>query len=350
MNRNFGKIKFGKKNFIVFLILNVSLFIVFLSLYFFNVTELQNLYFISITFFMLVNIFSLNYLGFNYNSNLQRIYKVLHKIRNQKVLENEQVDLSDELKLIEIELKKLIRKNKDSKKRLKKLEIMRSRFLGNVSHEIRTPLFAIQGYLETLLNGALDNPKVNRKFLTNAYRQVKNLDELLNDLIDISMLESGEMKLKPEEFFAHEIFDDLLEYFAPMVSKKNLKLNVEYSKNEQKIYGDRKRLKQVFVNLIQNAIKYTEMGSVTIVLDETEEFVVIRIVDTGIGIASINHKKIFERFFRVDKDRSKKVGGTGLGLAIVKHIIKAHKAEICLKSKLGEGSEFQIKLRKKLNF
>ncbi len=233
--------------------------------------------------------------------------------------------------------------------RLKKLEKIRSEFLGNVSHELRTPIFMLQGYLETLLDGAINDPVVSRDFLEKAHANAMRLNALLQDLIEISRIESGDMKMSFRYFPIVELTENVIEQYRETASSK--KLNLMLCKNdvsdEQIVFGDRERLAQVLSNLIDNAIKYTQPGGeVSIHLEHEGEYVRVSVRDTGIGISAEHHDRIFERFYRVDKERSRDAGGTGLGLAIVKHIIEAHNSTITVKSELGKGSIFSFLLKK----
>ena len=232
---------------------------------------------------------------------------------------------------------------------LKKLERVRSEFLGNVSHELRTPIFSLQGFLETLLDGAVDDPTVNRDFLEKAHKHAGRLNALLNDLIEISRIESGEMKMSfrfmPLADFLREVSDEM----AAAAAKKSLRLSVNTGEcADDKVYGDRERLKQVMINLLDNAIKYTDNGgSITVsARREGPEAVCVEVADTGSGIPEAHLGRIFERFYRVDRDRSREVGGTGLGLAIVKHIVEAHGGVIRVESAVGKGSKFMFTLRR----
>jgi two-component system, OmpR family, phosphate regulon sensor histidine kinase PhoR len=230
---------------------------------------------------------------------------------------------------------------------LRKLERVRSEFLGNVSHELRTPIFSLQGFLETLLDGAIDDPSVNREFLEKAHKHAGRLNALLNDLIEISRIESGEMKMS---FRYMPIGEFLLETIAEHKSaaeKKGISLTVDVSATPgDKVYADRARLAQVMINLLDNAVKYTDTGgSVTCRTRKEGDRCVIDVTDTGSGIAPEHHARVFERFYRVDRDRSRDVGGTGLGLAIVKHIVEAHGGKIGLESVPGQGSTFHFSLR-----
>jgi len=231
---------------------------------------------------------------------------------------------------------------------LRKLERVRSEFLGNVSHELRTPIFSVQGFIETLLDGAVDDPQVNRDFLEKAHHHVVRLNTLLSDLIEISRIESGEMKMSFRYFPVIDFLRQVTDEMRPMADKEGLRLSVrdEVPPGEV-VYGDRDRLKQVLVNLVDNAIKYTEKGGeVTIGARREGERVVVSVADTGTGIAQEHLPRIFERFYRVDRDRSREVGGTGLGLAIVKHIVEAHGSSVAVESEPGKGSMFSFGLKR----
>jgi two-component system phosphate regulon sensor histidine kinase PhoR len=229
---------------------------------------------------------------------------------------------------------------------LKRLQRVRTEFLANVSHELRTPIFAIQGYIETLLDGAVNDKKVNKNFLEKAIQHTNNLNTLLNDLIDISMIESGEMGMTFRYFDINEYLQNIVKELAPLASEKNIELIYVPLNKKLQLFGDKGRLRQVMINLIQNSIKYTEKGKVEVMVVEEPKFGKVIVKDTGIGISQEDLSRIFERFYRVDKARSRAVGGTGLGLAIVKHIVDAHGSKVEVSSVVDSGSEFSFKLKK----
>jgi two-component system phosphate regulon sensor histidine kinase PhoR len=230
----------------------------------------------------------------------------------------------------------------------RKLEQVRNQFLGNVSHELRTPLFALQGFLETLLDGAINDPAVNRDFLAKAHAHAMRLDTLLKDLIDISRIESGEMRMSLRYFALGDLLASVVDDMQPLAKSRNITLSVGAGADLPcQVLGDMSRLTQALTNLIDNAIKYnTPGGSVTVGARDAGDRIWIDVADTGVGIEAEHLPRIFERFYRVDKERSREAGGTGLGLAIVKHIIEAHGGKVEVASTLGRGSTFSFSLRK----
>ena len=295
---------------------------------------------------LLASFLLLYYLRGKRNKELGEIKRIINGIRKNEFYDSNEIHLSDSLSTIQEDIKKMFEKTKNDIEYLKKLERIRTEFLANVSHELRTPIFAIQGYIETLLNGAINDSNVNTYFLEKANHHTLSLSNLLNDLIDISMIESGEMKMSFRYFNINDYLFSIVSELKLMAEEKNIEL-IYYPANEGlQLFGDKNKLKQVMINLIQNAIKYTEKGRVEVLIEEDAKFGRIIVKDSGYGIPENDLSRIFERFYRVDKARSRAVGGTGLGLAIVKHIIEAHGSKIEVKSKVDEGSEFSFKLKK----
>ncbi len=300
-------------------------------------------------FIILSFLFSLifiNFIGRKRLKELNNIQNVIYKIRKNYLTNAEEIKISRNLRGVQEEIQKMFEKMKNDINYLTRLEKMRTEFLANVSHELRTPIFAIQGYVETLLDGAINDKKVNKYFLEKANQHTINLSNLLNDLIDISMIESGEMRMSFRYFNINEYLTPLIKELESMAKEKNLELIFIPVRENLQLLGDKNKLRQVLINLITNAIKYTEQGKVEILVEEEQKFGKIIIKDTGIGIPEEDIARIFERFYRVDKARSRAVGGTGLGLAIVKHITEAHGSAIEVKSEIGKGSEFSFRLKK----
>lgn len=282
---------------------------------------------------------------------LNQIHTTLEEIsggatRNRIVLVNEKLTI-EELSSVVNSINRLADKVTNDILDMKRLERVRSEFLGNVSHELRTPIFAIQGFLETLLDGALDDENVRHQFVERAFVNAERLSTLLTDLIDISRIESGEMKLSLRYFDVNEVINEVGATLSGLAETNNTTLNIITSNTQLDVLIDKERFSQVITNLLENAIKYNKpQGSVTLSAFAENGSVLVKIEDTGIGILEEHIDRIFERFYRVDKDRSRSVGGSGLGLAIVKHIIEAHKATISVQSSYGIGTTFTIRLRR----
>ncbi len=260
----------------------------------------------------------------------------------------------EELRALAIAIDQIAEKQRRDDAARQRLERVRSEFLANVSHEFRTPIFAVQGFIETLLDGAVDDPNVNRDFLERAKSQAERLNNLLNDLIDISRIESGEMRMSFRMFDIQPFLRDFAAEMRPMARARNIEISFASNVTPQKeasVYADKERIKQVLINLVDNAIKYSDQGTAIALelLDgepRTDELTV-SVSDNGIGIAQEHLPRLFERFYRVDKGRARSSpGGTGLGLAIVKHITEAHHGKISVTSQIGKGSTFQFTLRK----
>ena len=232
---------------------------------------------------------------------------------------------------------------------LKKLAVYRREFLGNISHELKTPIFNIQGYILTLLDGGLEDETINRNYLMRTEKSINRLIAIVEDLEEISKLESGELKLNLQRFDITELSRDVLEFLEMKARKYNAKVCLEKHPDKGAfVKADKKRIRQVLINLIENAIKYgdKEDHKVTIRIFDADENYLVEIKDNGPGITEESLPRIFERFYRVDKGRSRDSGGTGLGLAIVKHIVEAHEQSITVRSKIGQGTTFAFTLEK----
>lgn len=232
---------------------------------------------------------------------------------------------------------------------LRQNEQFRKEFLMNLAHELRTPIFTIQGYVDTLLDGALADPEVNRKFLKNTAKGVERLVELVNDLDEISKLESGRMPVVEESFQIQDLIADVYDEFSLLAKTQDIRLSQKRGAERLlSVSADRNKIHQVLSNLIENALKYGHAGgSVTTgCYTVDDKSVYIEVSDDGPGIAAEHLPRIFERFYRADRSRSRNIGGTGLGLAIVKHIIEAHGQTVTVRSTLGVGSSFGFTLTK----
>ncbi len=232
--------------------------------------------------------------------------------------------------------------------KLKGLETYRKEFLGNVYHELKTPIFNLQGYILTLLEGGLDDPEINRLYLERTEQNINRMISIVEDLESISGLESGALNLRMESFNIKKTVREVFEANEMRAKKFNVKLDTGRSKEGSiMVKGDKKRIFQVLNNLVMNSINYgVRNGRTTVNIKESGGKVLIEVTDDGIGISREDLPRIFERFYRVDKSRSRNSGGTGLGLAIVKHILEAHKQSIKVNSVPGEGSSFTFTLDK----
>ncbi|TRM12925.1 PAS domain-containing protein [Lentibacillus cibarius] len=229
---------------------------------------------------------------------------------------------------------------------LKKLEVMRKDFVANVSHELKTPITSITGFTETLLNGAMDDKETLNNFLMIIYDESSRLSNLIEDLLTLSRLEKDEFKLTRTTINFNRLINEVLPIIQQRAEQKGISLTTDVTKDIT-MHADGKRIKQILINLLTNAISYTpENGDVNLSITDEEENVHITVTDNGIGIDQEAIPRIFERFYRVDKARSRDTGGTGLGLAIVKHIVEVHDGKISVDSKLGEGSVFHVLLPK----
>jgi two-component system phosphate regulon sensor histidine kinase PhoR len=247
------------------------------------------------------------------------------------------------------EVKKFARDKKLEIETLKIREEYRKEFLGNVSHELKTPLFTIQGYLLTLLDGAMEDKNIRAKYLERAEKGVERLIYIVKDLDMITKLEVGEINLDVSRFNIVELIQNVFDLFEMKAANKNITLTFDtrYAKPIW-VMADQEKIQQVVTNLVVNSIKYGRKGGTTEVSieDLIKNKIIVRITDNGEGIAKPNIPRLFERFYRVDKSGARSEGGSGLGLAIVKHIIEGHDEKIYVESQIGVGSEFSFTLEK----
>ena len=234
--------------------------------------------------------------------------------------------------------------------RLKEAEAFRKQYLGNVAHELKTPIFNIQGYLSTLLDGGLEDEEINRKYIERAERSVERMINILNDLDTISRLDSNMSQIRPESFDMVALCKEIAEQVELEAQKRNISIVVKGADNLPSrcwVSADKFYIGQVLENLIVNSIRYGKEGGETkITCRDMLDKVLVEVEDNGIGIAKSDLPRVFERFYRTDKGRSREQGGTGLGLAIVKHIIENHGEKVSVRSELGKGSTFTFTLSK----
>ena len=276
------------------------------------------------------------------------IYKLLNKMRKKDFSFVDGVKesaASNPLKQINREIYNYaVNRNKEIED-LKKLEAFRREFLADISHELKTPVFAAQGFVHTLLDGAVEDKKVRGKFLKRAAKSLDKLDSLIQDLLTLSQIETGESKMHYEHFDIVATAREVLDQMENKAEKKGLILKMDdVYEDPIFVYADADRIYRVLTNLISNAIKYTDEGEIDLGFNLSGQNVKVHVKDTGVGIPPDQLNRIFERFFRVEKSRSKEKGGTGLGLAIVKHILEAHNTNISVTSSVNKGSIFSFKL------
>lgn len=310
-------------------------------------------FYLSLLFIILVVFFSVFIITYySLNSFIFEKIKPLYKTINSiNISEKELKSNLDEKDVIEDVQNNVIvwarRKTKEIS-HLRQLEKYRREFLGNVSHELKTPIFNIQGYILTLLDGGLEDTTINKLYLERAEKSVNRMISIVNDLESISRLESGELKLEVKRFDIVKVVEESFEEHE-VLAKEN-KISLQFSNITPRpifVKADKKRIREVINNLIINSIKYGRAnGKTTVDFMDMGDQLMIEIADDGIGISEKDLPRIFERFYRTDKSRSREMGGTGLGLSITKHIIEAHNQNINVRSKINVGSSFTFTLEK----
>ncbi|KJD33815.1 histidine kinase [Tamlana nanhaiensis] len=281
------------------------------------------------------------------------IYKRVKKIYDDlTLLESTNLrkgSITTDMRTLTQEIDKFAKDKKIEIETLKVREEYRKEFLGNVSHELKTPLFTVQGYILTLLDGAMDDSVIRKKYLERASKGIERLGYIVKDLDMITKLEVGDLSLNTETFDIIELAKSVFEMLEMKAAKKKITLTFDFDYNQPiLVKADKERIQQVLVNLVVNSIKYgSEKGTTEISVENLiKNKVIVRVTDNGEGISSENIPRLFERFFRVDKSGSRKEGGSGLGLSIVKHIIEAHDEKIYVESEFNVGSEFSFTLEK----
>ena len=279
------------------------------------------------------------------------IYKFIYQTKATKKEEFFYDNILPQKSIEEVseDVQKWAAQRKDEIEMLKANEQFRKEFLMNLAHELRTPIFSIQGYVDTLLGGALEDEEVNRKFLGNASKSIDRLVRLVDDLDEISKLESGKTSIIQESFYIQDLIKDVYEELTLKAQARGIQM--QFKKGTERpvvVYADKQKIKQVLVNLVENAIKYgNDQGMVSAGCYEMDDkHAYIEVSDDGPGIGEEHLPRIFERFYRADRSRARHIGGTGLGLAIVKHIIEAHGQTVTVRSKLGVGSSFGFTLNR----
>ncbi len=303
-----------------------------------------------ITFIIIYWIYNYTLQHFIYRK-IKLIYKFIYQTKATKKEEffYNNILPRKSLEEVSLDVQKWATQKKDEIDMLRANEQFRKEFLMNLAHELRTPIFAVQGYVDTLAGGALNDETVNMKFLHNASNSIDRLVRLVDDLDEISKLESGRIPIIQESFVIQDLVKDVYEEMTLEAKERNIKLLLK--KGTEKpltVHADKQKIRQVLSNLVVNALKYGHNGGkiTTGCYEMDDKNIYVEVSDDGPGIAEEHLSRIFERFYRADRSRSRNVGGTGLGLAIVKHIIEAHEQTVTVRSKVGVGSSFGFTLEK----
>ncbi len=314
-------------------------------------THLNILFIIGLTFiFWILSFFSILYIinKFIYDK-IRPVYKAIKDLPlSGKRLEEKPLDSTSLLSNVRFEVEEWAKNQLKEIERIKELEKYRKDFVGNVSHELKTPIFNIQGYILTLLEGGIDDPKINMLYLKRTEKSIDRMISIVEDLESITKLESGELKLNFTRFDIVKAVADVIEMEQWQAEERTIKLSI-LNKTDKPVFvvADKKRILEVLTNLVINGIKYgKKQGFVHVSFHDLDEHIMVEVTDNGIGIDKKHLPRIFERFYRIDKSRSREQGGTGLGLSIVKHIIEAHNQSINVRSVIDEGTTFNFTLEK----
>jgi len=280
---------------------------------------------------------------------IKLIYKSIHKFKLKSTEKNKDLDVdTDIIQEVEKEVADWAQEQQTEIDSLKEMESYRRLYLGNVSHELKTPIFNIQGFIHTLIEGALYDDEINMKYLQRAAKNVERLNTIVMDLEAINKLESGQLSMEMQVFDLKELVGEVFEDLEIKAQKQAITLTYKDGANQNfKVEADREAIRQVLVNLIENSIKYgKENGRTKVGFYDMDSRILVEIADSGIGIPQKHLNHVFDRFYRADKSRSRQIGGSGLGLSIVKHIVEAHQQTINVRSSTGLGSTFGFTLKK----
>ena len=319
---------------------------VLLSITVFFISILFSLFSHGIFFFsLLISIFSFVIIFYLvkkfFYEKIRVIYKIIYKFKGTSTIRELDIDT------VEKEAEEWAEAKEEELRQMKKDESYRREFIGNVSHELKTPIFNIQGYVQTLLDGGLQDDTINMKYLQRADKSVERMINIVEDLEVISRLETEQSELDIQSFNINNLVNEVFEQLEIQAHEMDISFELNNQSNTNFVNGDRAKLQQVFINLVSNSIKYGKKGGKTIVrILDMDDNILVEVADNGIGIDQISLSRLFERFYRVDKNRSREIGGTGLGLAIVKHILEGHNQTISVRSTKGVGSTFSFILEK----
>ena len=303
----------------------------------YKVNNLLVLFLVFIFSFLLIYFIIKNF----FHEKIRVIYKSIYKFKGTSNIMELDIDT------VEREAEEWAEAKEEELRQMKQDENYRREFIGNVSHELKTPIFNIQGYVQTLIDGGLEDKSINMKYLKRANKSVERMINIVDDLEVISRLETEQSELDIQSFNIINLIQEVFDQLEMRANEMGVKLELENSSSTNNVLADRDKIQQVFTNLISNSIKYgKKAGTTKIKLFDMEQNVLIEVADNGIGIDEESLARLFERFYRVDKNRSREIGGTGLGLAIVKHILEGHNQMINVRSTKGVGSTFSFILEK----
>jgi two-component system phosphate regulon sensor histidine kinase PhoR len=291
--------------------------------------------------------FALDYLVFQEVNSLYDRIKQIKKKDFSVTPRKQLVEKENPIELLKKELNVYVATKEGEVQDLKKAAKYRQEFLADVSHELKTPIFAAQGFVHTLLDNPDEDLEIRMKFLEKAAKSLDGLDNLVQDLLTVSQIETGAIKIEKKKINLRPLIEEIFEQVEAKAKKRDVKLKLIAPKGEIQVKADIQRISQVILNLVVNAIKYgNDKGLVQVIINEKKKAYTISVVDNGPGIAEEHLNRIFDRFYRVDKSRAKNSGGTGLGLSIVKHIVQAHNSKISVQSEENKGTRFEFKLEK----
>jgi two-component system phosphate regulon sensor histidine kinase PhoR len=309
-----------------------------------NITALIVAFFIAFSVSYLLIFVVLEFLIFR---EIKQIYKLMDKLKKKELeyIEKQNPVMLNPLKTINAEIYSFADLKQKEIDELKKLEAFRKEFIADISHELKTPIFAAQGFVHTLLDGAVNDKTVRNKFLRKAAKSLDGLDMLVQDLLTLSHIETGQIKMHFENIDLYKLTEEVFEQFENKADKKDVRLRIESPSQRIMVFADWQRISQVMTNLISNAIKHSfDGGEVIVRFEKGKKNMTTSVKDFGEGIPPEHINRIFERFYRVDKSRSREKGGTGLGLAIVKHILEGHSSKAEVETDQGKGAVFSFKL------
>ncbi|NNV03153.1 ATP-binding protein [Brevibacillus sp. MCWH] len=293
-------------------------------------------------FGVLLSTAMVSYLSWSISRPLKKIERTATEIGRGNYAERVKIDTADEISDLAQTINTLAEKLERVEQERHHLERVRNDFLANVSHELRTPLTAIQGFLEALQDGLVEEEEARQKYYAVMYSETMQINRLVDDLMDLMKLENNEVTLARFPVDVAEVINKTAFAFRPEAAEKGLEIEVALADNLPKIYADKDRVAQIVKNLVKNAVKFTDEGTIRITAEPDGEWVRMSVADSGIGIAADDLPRIWERFFKVDRGRSKKNKGTGLGLAIVKELVELHDGTITVESEPGLGTTFTV--------